>query len=295
MSIVLQNPFLRLTVDPASGGKITGLRDLRSGREWLWKNPHLDGAAVTYGRSYVEELDTGGWDEIFPSVSPCRVRDLEIPDHGDLVSLPWEVLGSDPERLEMAVTTRFAPCRFTRFLELDGETLRVSYRLENLGREPLPWLWCAHPLIAIEPGMRVSLPAGTPMRTSGGVGIEPGISFAWPRAPGLPVLDTLPEASAGFAVKMFTSAHHAEDITITADDGSLRLSWDRNEIPHLGLWLNCGAWSGCGSPPYFNLGVEPSTAAFDSLEDALHDRTARILGPGEIRTWSLHCVVSPAP
>lgn len=292
MSIALKNSVLSLTVNPAYGGKITSLRDLRSGREWLWTNPHLHAEEkISYGCSYLEELDTGGWDEIFPSVSPCEVGIFKIPDHGDLVSLRWEILDSGPQHLEMAVSTRFAPCRFTRRLELQGEILQVSYRLENLGPEAIPWLWCVHPLIAIEPGMRILLPTGIAMRTTGGLGIDPGIQIKWPHAPGLPALDLIPEVSSGYAVKLFTTTDDIDQVSIIAKDGQLQLSWDRNEIPSLGLWLNYGAWSGSGSPPYFNLGLEPSTAPFDSLAEAVMEKAAHILAPGEVRTWSLRCLV----
>lgn len=291
MPIVLKNTVIRVSIDPACGGKITSLRDLRSDREWLWKNPYLRTTKASYGCSYVAELDSGGWDEIFPSVSPCQLLAFTIPDHGDLVSLSWQLIDSGPQHLEMAVSARFAPCRFTRRLELDGEMLHVSYRLENLGAEAIPWMWCVHPLIAIEPGMRIELPPGTPMRTTGGVGIEPGLSMGWPQAPGLPSLDVIPPISAGYAVKMFTTTNEIEKVRIIANDGQLQLCWDRNEIPFLGLWLNYGAWSGCGSPPYFNLGLEPSTAPFDSLAEALQEKAARILEPGEVCGWSLRCLV----
>jgi hypothetical protein len=287
MPIVLENSSLRVVVDPAMGGKITSLRDQRSGREWLWRNPHLEARPLRYGASYVEELDTGGWDEIFPSVSPCLVAGHEIPDHGDLVSLPWEVIDASANFLEMAVTTRFAKCRFTRSLRLDGESLEIRYGLENRGDTTVPWLWCAHPLVAIEPGMRIDLPQGTAMRVDGGVRVEPGESFRWPHLPGLPPLDVISSGDPSFAIKMFTAAGSVGEVGIVAPDGRLGLSWDREAVPFLGLWLNCHAWSGCGSAPYFNLGVEPATAPFDSLADAMADPSGRELAPGESQGWSL--------
>lgn len=291
MPITLENSCLRLTIDPAIGGKITRLQDVRTGREWLWKNPHLSQTPQPYGASYVETLDTGGWDEIFPSVSPCQIESLVIPDHGDLVFLPWEVIDVSPLSLEMAVTTRFASCRFTRWLHLEGETLRVDYQLENLGTESIPYLWCAHPLIAIEAGMSLELPAGTPMRVDGGVGVAGGTAFAWPHAPGLPPLDRIPDprVDGPFAAKLFTAAGSVAEVSLTTADGgnSLRLAWNAEDAPFLGLWLNCGAWSGCGSAPYFNLGIEPATAPFDSLIDAISADSHRRLGPGETRCWSL--------
>jgi len=292
MPLTVENIHLRLTVDPASGGKITGLQHVPTGRQWLWANPHLEQKPGVYAASYVESLDSGGWDEIFPSVTPCRIGSLEIPDHGDLVSLPWEVLDTSPLSLEMAVTTRFSPCRFTRVLRLEGRTLKVEYRLENLGTESIPYLWCAHPLISIEPGMTIALPEGLPMRTNGGA------AFRWPHAPELPPLDIIQDpCSPGFepfAAKLFTAGGSVSEITLTTADGrdQLRVSWNTEHAPFLGLWLNCGAWSGCGSAPYFNLGIEPATAPFDSLEDAILNGGYRLIGPGACVAWSLDLTVS---
>ena len=291
--IEIANEFLKLAIVPEAGCKITGLQSVKTGRQWLWANPFLPVAAPVYGASYVEQLDSGGWDEIFPSVAPDHTGGLSIPDHGDLAQLPWQVLSQSATRLAAAVTTRFAPVRFTRTLTLEGNRLQADYRMENQGEKSVPYLWCAHPLIALEPGMRIELPQGTTMRIDGGVGVAAGTSFAWPHAPGLPALDRVPDPGqagfAPFAGKMFTAQNAVDTVAIATADGSekLRLSWDRQSAPHLGLWLNCRGWSGCGSAPYFNLGVEPATAPFDALSAAVQDGSGRLFAPGASAAWSL--------
>lgn len=292
-TLALSNDRLSLAVVPEAGGKIASLRSRASGREWLWTNPHLPLAKPVYGASYIERQDFGGWDEIFPSVAPAKVEDFDIPDHGDLAVLPWEVAEQAPDRVKMAVTTRFAPVRFERTLTLEGARLRADYRMANLGVKPVPYLWCAHPLLALEPGMTIELPKGGAMRIDGGVGVQAGASFAWPQAPGLPAFDRVPDPAAPgfrpFAAKIFTAKGAVDEVAIGAPDGSekLRLMWEKAHAPYLGLWLNCRGWSGCGSAPYFNLGVEPATAPFDDLGAAMKDGSGRHLAPGESRTWTL--------
>ena len=39
--VSMQNRHLRLSVLADAGGKISELIDLRSGRNWLWRNPHI--------------------------------------------------------------------------------------------------------------------------------------------------------------------------------------------------------------------------------------------------------------
>ena len=91
-----------------------------------------------------------------------------------------------------------------------------------------------------------------------------------------------------FACKLFSPAGALSSVLLLHPDGScIELAWDAAEILHLGLWLNLGAWSGCGSAPYFNLGIEPTTSAHDSLAEAVQAGGAMILHAGETRSWSL--------
>lgn len=293
MAIVLRNDFIELEVSPELGGKISRLCDRRSGRDWLWKNPHLPMRPPQYGESYVENIDSGGWDEIFPSVSPSKAGGFDIPDHGDLVGLSWEVIEQSDKMLFLGCDTRFANCRFERRISMEGERVTFEYILSNRSDKTVPWLWCAHPLIALEAGMRLSLPLNTPMSLKGGVGVVPE-EFAWPllERNDLPSLDRIPDPEAPgfrpFAAKIFSEANVLSDFSLfTPDQASvLRFAWNWRDTPFLGLWLNCRGWSGCGSAPYFNLGIEPATAPWDDLADAIADGSARFLAPGDVRQWS---------
>jgi len=94
--VTAQNRALALTMLPDLGGKITSIRDLRSGREWLWSNPALPYRRLAYGASYLREADTGGWDECFPTVAACPYpshpwQGTPLPDHGELWPQPWRL------------------------------------------------------------------------------------------------------------------------------------------------------------------------------------------------------------
>ena len=302
MPIILENDAIELEVLAAFGGKISRLCDRRTGRDWLWKNPHLPLRRPCYGESYINGLDSGGWDEIFPSVSPTHAGGLAMPDHGDLVGLPWEVLAKGDDELHLAVETRFAPCRFERRMSLRGATVRFEYSLENRSGTEIPWLWCAHPLIALEAGMQLRLAPQTVMQLNGGVAVEPEF-FPWPKLAktALPAFDVIPDPTVPgfrpFAAKMFTQRGTTAEFAVLAPDrrSALAFAWNPDELPYLGLWLNCQGWSGCGSAPYFNLGVEPATAPFDDLADAMIDGSARRLAPGEIRHWQLEIRLESSP
>jgi hypothetical protein len=240
--VALESDALQVTVIPELGGKIARLTSRATGREWLWRNPHLLYRRAAPGDSYVALHDTGGIDECFPEV------------HGEVFGRPWTV-----ERGGAALAFSGAGYRLERSLRLDGASLELSYALENEGHRELPFVWCLHALFAIEPGMRIELP--------GGDEIVPG-----------------PERR--FAEKRFVGSGRGEVGLRTADGReALRFRFDPREIPFVGLWQNYGRWSGAGTEPYFNLGIEPSIGDTDSLDEARTRGTAGVLAPGARRTW----------
>jgi hypothetical protein len=248
---------------PELGGKVASLVSRATGREWLWRNPHLPYRTAAPGDSYVALHDTGGIDECFPNVAPGE----SLADHGELWSQAWAVEAHDAQRVTLRA--RGAGWRFGRTLGLapDAARIELDYALESLGDRELPFVWCLHALFALEPGMQVELPGATPLRVPD------------PRAPGFE-----PSAS-----KTFAGPLSRGEATLRSADGreGLRLRFDPAVIPFVGLWLNFARWSGAGGEPYFNLGIEPSIGDRDSLDEARARGTAGRLAPGARLTWSV--------
>lgn len=310
-TVRLENECLRVSLSPEAGGKITELIDRRSGRNWLWQNPHLPMRAPIYRADYGRELDSGGWDEILFSTRPCEVElpdgiPRSIPDHGDLVGQTWRIeaaatLPSGHAVCDLTTTGRVFDFHWRRIAILDAERplLTLQYSLENTGKSSWPWTWCAHPLIAVERGMRIELPVGQEFRVADSKRLKLSPrdgGFTWPRLPlsdGSAIdlsasFDAAPE-SGRFAAKLFVRSASPGAVSISPADGAERLTfrYDERQIPWLGLWINNQAWSGCGSQPYLNLGLEPSTSPCESLTEAIAEGWTEQLEPGKIRTWSL--------
>jgi galactose mutarotase-like enzyme len=311
-AVSLTNDAMRVVVIPELGGKIVSLRSCSSGREWLWRNPHLPLRKPPANASNFGLFDAGGWDEIFPTVDPCRVPDSAwgdrmLTDHGELWYRQWRTLeaGFHPNgvaSLTLAVDDPEMPFRFERTLSLPAGTgpLTVSYQLMNRADQPLPYIWAAHPLLVIEPGDSIRLPSGTRMTSTGKVGLEfaaGAASFTWPTvrlASGRMLdLSRIPQRDARFAVKLFAESVSPGGIEIV-DNGhrdSVRLAMADVHVPHIGLWLNYGAWSGANAEPYFNIGVEPTTSPHDNLSVAIRRGAHLQLLKGESRCWQLAVTV----
>jgi len=310
-AIRLENEHLSVSLLPEAGGKIAELIDRRTGKNWLWQNPHLPIRRAVYAADYGRELDSGGWDEILFSTAPCEI-DLpdgtrrHIPDHGDLVGQMWEVenfavLESGHAACDLTTTGRVFDFRWRRVATLDRERplLTLKYSLENTGDSPWPWAWCTHPLIGVERGMRIELPAGQEFRVADSKRLNlvaPDSEFAWPRLPlgdGREI-DLAASFDSGaesdrFAAKLFVRSASPGAVSIASANQTERLTirYDEHLIPWLGLWINNRAWSGCDSQPHLNLGLEPSTSPCESLTEAIAEGWTELLEPGKIRTWSL--------
>ena len=308
-AIALRSDELEVVAVPTIGMKLTHLRRLR-GREWLWRNGQIPLALPQPGASYVETADSGGWDECFPTVAPSPLPGAPadtppLPDHGELWSAEWTSAVFDHAEgttLEsMARGTRL-PYEFHRAVTLErGEpVVRMRYRLRHTGDEPFPWIWSAHPLFNVQPGTSVEL-AGVRQVKLDAVHGRDDLSrddvVSWPGAiGGEPDRFSLP-ADGGWAVKLFGDVGREGRMALTDPRAGERLELivRPDEVPQVGVWINCEGWAPAGRRPYYNLALEPCIGAPDRLADAVESwGTARTLAPGEEQRWALE-VRLPAP
>ena len=127
-AVVMQNDAMRVAVIPEIGGKIISLESRRTGRDWLWKNPHLPLRKPPADAADFGAFDAGGWDEVFPTVNPCQVPNSAwgnraLTDHGELWYRPWQVVAAKVgspagATLTLAIDDPELPFRFERTLTL---------------------------------------------------------------------------------------------------------------------------------------------------------------------------------
>jgi galactose mutarotase-like enzyme len=304
-TIEANNGLIALAVLPELGAKIISLRDLRTGRQWLWTSDRLPLARHPYGVSYTENADTGGWDECFPTVAACEYpleahRGVALPDHGDLWPQAWS---SSVERRAEGIDIVTScpaialPCAFTRTVSLraDAARLELHYTVHNQGPHEIAFIWSAHPLLRIEPGMVLEFPVSARFNVYSATArttLPQRAGLCWPvpvRCDGHDIrIDPLPGPDAGVAFKIWSEPLVEGWTRLVADDGALRMRFDVAEIPQVALWLNAGGWSGIGGEPYYNIGLEPCIGAQDSLAEAVtQHRQYAMLRAGETRRWTL--------
>ncbi len=286
-AIALQSAEVEVVVVPGAGMRLTNLRH-RRGREWLWRNDQIPLGPPDRSGSYAETGDAGGWDECFPTVgaSPVPGAPGGTPpplDHGELWRAEWTAGGP------------VLPYEFSREVTLDPDepVVRLRYRLRHTGSAPFPWIWSAYPLFNVQPGSSLELPTVSQV-TLAAVhrrdDLAPGDVVSWPGAVGGDAERLVLPAAGGWALKLFGDVGGAGRMVLTDPRRGERLEIGvrPDEVPQVGVWINCGGWAPPGRRPYYNLALQPSIGAPDRLEDAVRDwGTGQMLAPGEERGWGV--------
>lgn len=201
----------------------------------------------------------------------------------------------------MAVAGRALRYQFRRTLRLnhDSPRLEISYSLTSDEAFAWPCYWGVHALLVGQCNLQINLPDKQPYRIDHAANGFAGAArdeHNWPDFPlavgksfDLSRCFDRDVAPVEFAGKIFVRSPESGLVSVSVADSKQRLAlhYDPQELPWLGLWINNGGWSGCDSEPYLNLGLEPTTAAFDCVAQAMDDGAISWLQPGETRGWAL--------
>lgn len=287
----LRSATAELLMVPELGGRIISLRSLRSGREWCWHQPRPDWLWHNHAGDAFGDSPQAGVDECLPTVAACRVLDRVLPDHGEVWFQAWQLEPDALARRELAASVRLpiTPFAFRRTIRVgEAGAFVFDYALTNEGDGPEPYLWSLHPLLALEPGDRLDLPAEVrSLRLDGGLGapISRGDVWAYPEPfPGLRLDAGEVPGMPGGCVKGFAGPLEAGRAAVLNERTGDRLEfrWDAATVPFLGLWINRGHGG------FHHLALEPCTGAPDSLQEAMESwHQFRVVPPGETVRWSI--------
>ncbi|MES2394082.1 MAG: DUF4432 family protein [Acidobacteriota bacterium] len=293
-SLELDNGALVVTLLPQFGGKIVSIRRSSDSAEFLLQpqQPYrAPGIADDFANS-----DRGGFDDCFPSVSPIRHGDeISTPDHGDLWRLPWKA-SSIGDSIVLTVDAVSVPVTVQRRISLKAQTLHFDYDLHNFGNTRTSFLYAAHPLLQVEQGDRVLLPAEVERVRLEGWNLDdrpPGTFLDWPITALQPSgvlydLSSVGPSDGISAAKIFAGPFK------TGRAGLYRpklrtgviISFNAQQLPYLGLWISHGAWPMESAPTgHYTVAIEPTTAPYDSAEKAESAGLATVLDPGSSMSW----------
>src|SRR5438445_361846 len=88
---ILSNQEVELAVVPELGARIISLKDVRTGREWLW---HPAGRRKLFRNRTGDNFERSplvGLDECLPTIAPCSWQERDLPDHGEVWAAAWSL------------------------------------------------------------------------------------------------------------------------------------------------------------------------------------------------------------
>jgi hypothetical protein len=283
---VLKSADIRVEVVPDRGGKFISLRSKRTSTEWLL--PPLRPYAEATSSGGFEEWDGGGFDECLPTVAATTTA----PDHGEVWRHAWREEPTQGSVL-LRTTALGGALTFERRAHLDGASLVLDYAVKNRSDASQSLLYCAHPLLRVEEGDRILLPAEVrevKVEASAGDSLgRGGDRIAWPAPKAGEDLSVVGPPDGLHADKIFAgplTEGWCALVRPSLDEG-IELTFSAEVLPYLGLWICRAAWPESGAAKQYTVAFEPTGAPHDSLADAERDGSAWRLAPGEGRSWRL--------
>ena len=268
---ILRSTALEIAVIPDLGAKVVSLKNLHTGREWMY---HPNGSPHLFQNKPDDDFSLSpivGWDECLPTISPCTWRGRALPDHGEVWNTAWNLDEAAWANgiIRTSVQLPISPFKFTRTIEVHNDALSVNYHLQNLSGERQEFLWAMHPLLALKTGDQLVLSHET--RQSLG-------QLSW--------LDSLNfEGNISSSAKVFAASlqHGQAEIFNPFSCDSLIFEWDVADCNTLGIWLTRGGWHG-----HHHVALEPSNGAPDSLAAAAtKGNNCGVLVPFGHKEWKI--------
>jgi galactose mutarotase-like enzyme len=276
----LASAQLAVTVDLDRGAEIASLRHVASGTDILMTTPWAAEARALRpaphrrpedSEAVWQESYAGGWQTLFPHAGTPETVDGEMRSyHGEASIAPWELDGADAARVEAHLVLASVPARIDRVIRLDGDTLSVSDRIENVGSARFRYDYQSHPAFGapfLEGGCTITADAQsyTPHPEFDIGEFEPGRPVAWPRAEarsGSVDLASIPAPDARALRFGWLGGFTRQSATITNPRTGIAatLSWSDPLREVAWLWQDAGAdirepWLGRG----YTTAIEPST------------------------------------
>lgn len=298
-SVIIENDIIQLVLLPQFGSKTASLAYKPLNYETLWQNPSKEYIKTEYGDSYGEG-EFSGFDEMFPSINRCFYEDgpwagTEIPDHGEVWSIPWEQ-SLEKDHVVLSVQGRRFPYRLEKKVYLEGNKIRIEYKATNLSDSDFDFIWAAHPLFNASKDTELIVPAGMGKI----VNAYPGKRLSqYGKVYDFPVaqledgsefnLSLVPEKNNDGYQKYYFLGKVADGWCSLYDKAkklNITMSFPKEQVPYLGVWLNEGGWAG-----QYNIAPEPATAAMDRIDFAKMWGTNSVLKANQTYQWYLDITI----
>ena len=282
--LILQNEYLKVSVNQAKGGAITSIFSRRTKDEWIYNNSSLkseENSSLMY-----DDLWCGGFEELFPNDAPDNVNGRILKDHGELWMQSWDVTHRNDNSVNMQTQCTTVPAIVTKNVTLHSTTptIIVNYRIENVSSEEYPYLFKLHPAMRIERGDELLLNGGTviPVDLTFSKIIDKNGEFNWPividkngRRKNLAIIPDKNEKLQEFIYVRNLSSPWC-GLRRKASNEEFILNFPSKIFPYCWFFMALGGWR-----DHYTVVMEPCTNFPKDLITAINNGTSAFMKPFE--------------
>ncbi|QFT89484.1 hypothetical protein FIU87_12565 [Bacillus sp. THAF10] len=291
--VILENESIQAIFLPDYGGKLASFIDKKRNKEWLFQSKEASLEIPPYGADF-SAYDSSGFDDVFPSIDRCLCPESgkEVPDHGEVWALPWE-METKNEILSLKVKSPVFPYILCKDIRLKSNGLHFHYRVINLDNErPFYYIWTPHALLHCSTSTEFLTESHMKTIMSVEHGSEHlgewGTIHSYPLTTSIKTGDLLDlskvEAVEAGNCEKYYFLEKAKSgkcgVKDMATGAFLMYEYPPEKIPYLAVWKTQGGYRGD-----YNIALEPCTGVYDNLYVAHAIKKASSVEPGRESSW----------
>ncbi len=295
-SIDLRSSQIKVSIIPEHGGKISSIKSLNSGQEFLIQpeSESLSNIRLKHGMEFKPPFSYG-FDECFPTVSESTVlidnKAIIYPDHGELWTASFEhKLIENDRKCLLTYKGHKNNYIFSKEIKLFSNVITIIYRLTNNSDKDFHYLWSAHPLLSVDKGDELLLPEGiknVEVFYSSKSHWNKGDQIDWPILFNDSTLNFVQNPWAEIALKVFARNLSIGKASLyrAKTNETIQFQFDTYRVGSLGIWLCYGGWPENTFNKDYAVAIEPTNCPTDSLSEAIDFNIQKTLKPHESVSW----------
>lgn len=251
---------------PADGAKLVSFKT-KEGKELFVHNPSENYNRLFLDSEYID-CECSAFDDMFPTIDPCRINGIEYLDHGEVCRREHNCVIED-DTVKFKCYLPKLNITYSKIASIKNGELSIKYKIENHNDFDFPYLWAAHMMFIAEEGARVESVFEN----------NTDIKVMFGDAPGQDVIN---EYHIGDDKKSYKYYHKQEKTPmkcgIIYPESNLKVSveFDGDIVKYFGVWMNIGYLKGL-----YNIALEPCTALYDDPVHAKNGNAESVLKAGE--------------
>ena len=228
-----------------------------------------------------------GYDDCFPSVDSCRDPDtgLDVPDHGELCWLPWEVRAS-ARALDCTVASRLFPISFRRTLEFEGSSLNWRFEVTNSGAREMRFLHIMHALMPLDRIAGLTLPACAEVAEETAAGFGPAATA------GEASRRLLQTARGAFHMLLLRGVREGILRAQFREGRTLTVEFPARLFTTLGIWWNNGGYPAEEGCRRTECAFEPLPGRWSALDRSCAEGPVATVPAGGRLGWTIRWTMS---